>query len=471
MNESTTTITIHNRKILMTLLLVGTFIAVLNQTLLITGLPQIMEEFHTDANNAQWLITSFMLTNGIVVPISAFLIARFTTRQLFFSAVIIFLIGTILGALSFSFSMLLMARFIQAIGAGIMMPLVSNIILTITPKEKRGSAMGLLVLVICFAPAIGPSLAGGVVDVLSWRYLFYGTLPMLLIVLIFSLVTLKNVTETNKDERIDSLSIILSSLAFGGILYGLSLAGSLGWGSLITYAWVSIGIVALILLVKRQLKLAQPMLEFRVFKYRTFTVSSILIAIAFGTMFGTETIVPLYTQNVEGVSALTSGLILLPGAALMGLISPFVGRITDKFGVKLLVVLGFGVITLSTIPLSILNIEKSILLLVILYTIRMVGIGMLMTPVQTGAMNILPQHLFRHGVAVYSTLTSIAGSVGISILVSFYTSLDNHLSSEQMALGITFLVITVVSGLGFLLSLKLPKDKSAAKVKEVSVNS
>ncbi|MFD2215660.1 MDR family MFS transporter [Metabacillus endolithicus] len=461
----------YNRKILITLLLVGTFIAVLNQTILITALPQIMVDFKIDANKAQWLITSFMLTNGIIVPISAFLIARFTTKQLFFTAVATFLIGTLLGGISLNFTMLLIARFIQAVGAGIMMPLVSNIILLITPKENRGSAMGLVVLVICFAPAIGPAIAGGIVDVLSWRYLFYGTFPLTLIVFICAIFTLENVTETNKNEKIDVISIILSAVAFTGILYGLSLAGSLGWGSVKTIGWVIAGVVALWVLVVKQLKLSQPMIEFRVFKYNTFTVSAILVSIAFGTLFGTETIIPLYTQNVEGVSALTSGLILLPGAALMGIMSPFVGRITDKIGVKYLVVLGFIVITVSTIPLAIIGIEKSITFIVIFYTLRMIGTGLLMAPIQTGAMNAIPQYLFRHGVAVYSTLTSIAGSVGISIIVSLYTSISNNgdlntLESEKYAMGITFMVITIISGVGLLLALKLKKEKTQEKIED-----
>src|SRR5690606_24238857 len=161
---------------------------------------------------------------------------------------------------------------------------------------------------------------------------------------------------------------------------------------------------------------------------------------------------------------LTSGLILLPGAALMGIISPLVGRITDKRGVKPLVVLGFIIITVSTIPLAIVGLEKSITFIVIVYTLRMVGTGLLMTPLQTGAMNAIPQHLLSHGVAVYSTLTSIAGSIGISVIVSIYTSISNNagalngLEPERYAMGITFIVITVISGLGLLLSLKLKKE-------------
>ncbi|KAB7672107.1 MDR family MFS transporter [Bacillus sp. B1-b2] len=454
----------YKKSILLALILLTLFVAVLNQTFLITALPQIMLDFHVDANKAQWVTTIFMLSSGIIVPISAFLIARFTTRQLFFTAVITLLIGTILAGFSTSFTILLIGRLTQAVGAGLIMPLVSNIILQITTNENRGSAMGLLILVICFGPAIGPALAGGIVDYFSWRYLFFGTFPVVLCIFIASFFILKNVTETNKQIKLDILSVVLSTLAFTGILYGLSLIGTYGWRDLTTISWIAIGALSLYFLVRRQLKLPDPMIEFRVFKYPIFSVSTILVSIAFATMFGVETIIPLYTQNVEGTSALVSGLILLPGAVLMGGISPFIGKLTDKMGIKVLILIGFTIVTLSTIPLSIIGLEKSLLLIVLFYSLRMIGTGFLMTPVQTGAMNAIPKHLYRHGVAVYSTLTNIAGSIGISLIVGLYTALAKSsslsvLESEKYAIAVTFLVVTIISGVGLLLALKL-KDKS-----------
>lgn len=454
----------YNKNLLLGLILVTLFFAVLSQTFLITALPQIMEDFNVDANTAQWVTTIFMLTSGIIVPMSAFFMERFTTRQLFFAAMIAFLIGTFLSGVAANFTFLLIGRLIQAIGVGLVTPLVSNIILQITTPENRGSAFGLMILVICFGPAIGPSVAGGVVDALSWRYLFYGTFPIVLILFITSIVFLKNVTETNKNAKIDVLSAVLSTVAFVGILYGLNLIGSKGLGDISTIIWVLVGVVSLFFLVRRQLILDDPMIDFRVFTYKTFSISAILVSIAFATMFGVETILPLYTQDVLGVSALVAGLILLPGAALMGGLSPFVGKLTDKIGVKSLVVIGFAVITLATIPLSFSGLEKTIIIIVIFYSLRMIGTGILMTPVQTGAMNVLPRHLYRHGVAVYSTLTNIAGSIGISVIVGLYSGLasGSDLSgseAETFSLTMTFLFVTIISGIGFLLALGL-KDNS-----------
>ncbi|MEI2467447.1 MDR family MFS transporter [Niallia taxi] len=460
----------YKRNVLLALILVTLFVAVLNQTFLITALPQIMVDYHVDANKAQWVTTIFMLTSGIIVPISAFFIARFTTRQLFFAAVISLLIGTILAGIANSFTILIIGRLIQAIGAGLIMPLVSNIILQITTNENRGSAMGLLILVICFGPAIGPALAGAIIDYFSWRYLFFGTFPVVLCILIASFFILKNVTVTNKHTKIDVISVVLSTVAFTGILYGLSLIGTLGWGDIITISWIGIGAIALYFLVRRQLKLADPMIEFKVFKYRIFSVSAILVSIAFATMFGVETIIPLYTQNVEGTSALVSGLILLPGAVLMGTMSPFVGKLTDKMGIKVLILVGFLIVTLSTIPLAIIGIEKTLWMIVIFYSLRMIGAGFLMTPVQTGAMNAIPKHLYRHGVAVYSTLTNIAGSIGISLIVGLYTALAKNssfsgLETEKDALTVTFIFVTIISGLGLLLAFKLKETTVNEEVK------
>ncbi|MEH7360561.1 MULTISPECIES: DHA2 family efflux MFS transporter permease subunit [Priestia] len=466
----------YNRPLLMIILLTGVFLALLNQTIVITALPQIIGDFGIEASKAQWLITSFMLVNAIIVPISTFFIAKFSTRQLFFAAISVFLIGTALGGVSITFSMLLAARFIQAVGAGIMMPLVSNIILLITPPEKRGSAMGLMVLVICFSPAIAPTLAGSIVDVLSWRYLFYGTIPLTIAVFIMALFTLKNVTETNQNEKLNFVSIFLSTLTFGSIVYSLSLAGELGWTNGTTLIWGLVGIIALILLIVKQLNLAHPMLEFRVFKYKMFTYCCLLLTVAFGTMLGIETLIPIYTQEVEGVSAFESGLILLPGAALMGGISPFVGRVVDKIGARHLVVLGFIIIAISTIPLAIMTIPLSIDLLVILYTLRMVGVGLVMTPLQTAAMNAIPQHLISHGVAVYSTVNSIAGSIGISLIVSVYTNISNKstvitgLFPEKYAIGITFIVITIVSGLAAILAFKLTQENRKSVLQSETVS-
>lgn len=308
-----------NRRTIVILLLAGSFIAILNQTLMITAIPPIMEEMGITANTAQWLTTVFMLVNGIMIPISAFLLERFSTRQLFITAMSVFAAGTFVAAIAPNFPMLLVGRVIQSTGAGVMMPLMQTVFLMIFPVNKRGAAMGLIGLVISFAPAIGPALSGYVTEHYSWRVLFYIILPIAIIDIAIAFFALKNVTEVQK-PKLDIPSIIFSSFGFGGLLYGFTSAGNHGWSALITILSLTIGVTSLVIFIYRQLRLKHPMLEFRVFTYSIFPFAVAIGMIAFMGLIGVETLIPLYMQNMRDFTAFEAGLTLLPGAVITGLI-------------------------------------------------------------------------------------------------------------------------------------------------------
>src|SRR5699024_3123713 len=254
-----------NRNLIMGILLAASFVTLLNQTLIIIAIPPIMNEFQIDPAMAQWLTTAFMLTNGILIPVTAFLIEKFSSKSLLIAALSIFSFGTLIGAIAPSFSFLLVARIIQGVGAGIMMPLMQTVILTLFPPEKRGSAMGMVGLVTGFAPAIGPTLAGWLIVQFSWRALFYTVLPVALIVMVVAVFLMKNVTQ-QKQVKIDLMSIVFSTLGWGGLLYGFSISGTVGWTNPQVIGAISVGGIALSIFIRRQLTLPQPMLEFRVFK-------------------------------------------------------------------------------------------------------------------------------------------------------------------------------------------------------------
>src|SRR5699024_6550051 len=211
----------YNKTLMAALLLAGSFIAILNQTLMITAIPPIMDEMNISANTAQWLTTVFMLVNGVMIPITAFLIERFTTRQLFMTAMSVFTVGTIVGGLAPNFIILLVGRIIQSAGAGIMLPLMQTVFLLIFPVNKRGAAMGYIGLVISFAPAIGPTLSGWVTAHYSWSFLFLLILPLAILIIFIAYFILRNVTELTY-PKLDIPSIILSSVGFGGLLFGFS---------------------------------------------------------------------------------------------------------------------------------------------------------------------------------------------------------------------------------------------------------
>ncbi|WP_342007356.1 MDR family MFS transporter [Bacillus sp. YBsi01] len=452
----------YNRSVIVGILLAGAFVAILNQTLLITALPHIMNDFNIDANKAQWLTTSFMLTNGILIPITAFLIEKFTSRTLLISAMSIFTAGTIVGAFAPNFPVLLTARIIQAAGAGIMLPLMQTVFLTIFPIEKRGRAMGMVGLVISFAPAIGPTLSGWAVEAFSWRSLFYIIFPIAVIDLLLAIILMKNVT-TLRETQIDILSVILSTLGFGGLLYGFSSAGSSGWTSTEVLTSLLVGAVALIFFISRQMKLKKPMLEFRVFSFGIFSLTTLLGTLVFALLIGTETILPLYTQKVRGVSAFDTGLMLLPGAVVMGMMSPFIGRIFDKIGGKGLAMTGFFIILLTSLPFMNLTDSTSLIWIVVVYTARLLGTAMIMMPVTTAGINALPRHLIPHGTAMNNTVRQIGGSIGTALLVSIMSSQAAHANTSAPAnaalhgMNAAFVVAACIALAGFLLSFTLKK--------------
>ncbi|MEW4369467.1 MDR family MFS transporter [Paenibacillus kandeliae] len=433
------------------IMLAGAFVAILNQTLLVTALPHIMRDLNIDATAAQWLTTIFMLVNGIMIPITAYLIDKFNTRALFITSIGLFAIGTLIAAISPSFGWLLVGRVVQAAGAGIVMPLMQTVFLVIFPKERRGAAMGMIGLVISFAPAIGPTLSGWVVDTFSWRDLFYIILPIAVLDLIIAFFALKNVGKL-RDPKLDIPSVILSTIGFGGLLYGFSTA-SKGWNDPTVIITIVVGLVSLLLFVTRQFKLEQPLLEFRVFKDRLFTISMIITVIVFTAMIGASTLLPLYIQNARHLSAVQSGLIVLPGAILMGIMSPITGRIFDKIGAKKLGFTGLLLLTVGTIPFTMLGDQTPVWMIVIMFAMRMLGLSMVMMPVTTAGLNQLPTHLLSHATAMNNTLRQVGGSIGTAVLITVFTNASTSAASAGQTADLAmihgtnmaFLVASVLS--------------------------
>ncbi|QAY67064.1 DHA2 family efflux MFS transporter permease subunit [Paenibacillus protaetiae] len=407
-------------------LLIGAFVALLAQTILNVALPSIMDDLDIGANTAQWLSTGYLLVNGILIPISAYLIDRFTTRQLFITAVGLFTIGTIISAVAPNFGILLTGRLVQAAGAGILMPLMSLVFLTIFPVEERGKAMGMMGLAMIFAPAVGPTLSGWIVEHHSWRVLFYIVLPISLFALIYGSFSMKNVTRKS-DPKLDIMGVIFSTLGFGGLLYGFSDASNDGWGSTTVIVSLVVGAVSLILFIWRELVAAKPILEFRVFKYNMFSLTTVINVIITMAMFSGMILLPIYLQQIHGFTPLKSGLLLLPGAILMGIMSPITGIIFDKIGARWLAVVGLIITAITTYEFSRLTIETSYGHIMLMYTLRMFGMSMLMMPIQTAGMNQLPRRLNAHGSAMSQTLRNVAGALGTAFLV---TIMSNDTTSQ-----------------------------------------
>jgi len=443
-------------------------VAILNQTLLATALPHIMDSLQLTANTVQWLTTAFMLVNGIMIPISAFLIDRFTTRQMFITAMGIFALGTLICGVSSTYALLLFGRVVQAAGAGMIMPLMQTVLFVMYPPNQRGAAMGIFGLVIAFAPAIGPTLSGWLIEHFDWRILFFIILPIAVADLVLAFFLLKNVTERTF-PKLDLLSIILSTLGFGGLLYGFSSAGSSGWASMQVVGTILIGAISLVFFIWRQFKLDQPMLEFRVFKYDVFTLTTIIGMVVFMAMIGAATILPIYMQTMHHFTAMESGLMLLPGAIIMGLMSPVTGRIFDRFGAKWLAIIGLSIITITTFMLTHLTATTSFSFLTVVYAIRMFGISMVMMPVTTAGLNQLPSKLIPHGTAMSNTLRQVMGSIGTALLVTIMTSHTLNVPNEAVSINMingvnrAFLTATFITTVGLVLSFFIrPKGREGS---------
>lgn len=419
-----------------------------------------MKDLNLSESTAQWLQSVFMLVNGIMIPVTAFLIDKFTTRKLFMTAMGLFTIGTFIAAISPNFSLLLVGRILQASGAGIMMPLMQTILFLTFPVHRRGTAMGLFGLVIAFAPAIGPSLSGWLVDQFPWRSVFYVVLPIAILDMIAAYFLLKNVTELKK-PKLDILSVILSTVGFGAILYGFSVAGDAGWLSLQVILTIVIGSISLYWFITRQLNLKEPLLEFRVFKHSTFTLATALGMLVFAAMIGTNVILPLYMQNMVGFSALESGLVLLPGAIIMGFSNPITGYLFDRFGGKWLARGGLLLLALTTFAFTNLSADTSFNYLATMNAIRMISIAMVMMPMTTMALNQLPNELIPHGTAMNNTFRQVAGSVGTAVLVTIMSTAaipGEDINGIIHGVNVSFIVAAIIAIVGFILSFKLKEE-------------
>ncbi|MEB2299558.1 DHA2 family efflux MFS transporter permease subunit [Lysinibacillus xylanilyticus] len=466
-----------NKKVLLTVLIFGCFLSTLNQTLLNVALSNLMDVFSVSATTVQWLATGFMLVNGVLVPITAYLMKRFSTRQLFISSMLFLLVGSIFCAVAPNFTTLLIGRMIQAVGAGIIMPLLMSIVMFIFPPEKRGSMMGLIGLAMIFAPAIAPTLAGFVIDYYSWRWLFIGIIPFVVIVIFMAMKYLINVSET-ANTKLDVVSVILSTIGFGLILYGFSNAGSHGWDDTVVIVTILVGIMTTAIFCLRQMKSSDPLLNLSVFKNKVFTLTSIINIIVTMMMYADMILLPIYLQNGRGFTALDAGLLLLPGALVNAFMSPVTGKMYDRFGAKPLFIIGLIFVIPSMWVVTDLTETTTYSFLMIRTIFLRIGLSFITMPLNTAGLNALPKTLVTHGTAVNNTLRQMAGAIGSAVVITIFTAqTTNHAKTllvetpNATAQGIRTLAsilgssdayyfMTILAILAFVLTLFVPSKKS-----------
>ena len=457
-----------NQLQMIVVLLAGAFVAVLNATLLTPALPTIMADMGIASTTVQWLTSGYALTEAVIIPLAAYLMGRFSTRKLFIGGMTLFAAGSLVSAVAPVFPLLLLGRVMQACATGFVMPMVFSVILLVIPRERRGSAMGIIGLVIGFAPTIGPSLSGVLVDTVGWRAIFAIVAIVATIIVACAAKMLKPYGEFRR-SRFDLLSVALSTCGLICLLYGLSsVSSSTNLG--LTVGLIVAGIALVGFYAYRQLNLAEPMLRVDILKTANYRTVVIVIALFQAALIGMETVMPLYIQGVLGQSATVSGLTLLPGALIGAFTGMLAGRLFDKFGVRVPVLIGAAVILCGVLGFTQFRADSPIVLVSVMYAVLAVGIQFTMTPVNTWGVNSLPNEAIQHAQSTSNTINQVAASFGTALLVSVAATVSGAASNlagvERTFAGYhaSFCTTALLAACAIVLILVFVRDKKKAVV-------
>jgi len=403
--------------LVITLLVAATFVVILNETILINALPRMMADFGITERTAQWLSTVFMLTMAAVIPVTGWFLQRVSTRTAYGAAMATFITGTLLATVAPTFEVLLVARVIQAGGTAVMMPLLMTTLMTVVPAEDRGRVMGNVTLAMSCAPALGPAVSGVILELGSWRLIFGLVLPVAVLVALGGMRQLQNVGEPVRSP-VSWLSVVLAASGFGTLVYGLSKVGTTGWET--PTAIIGTGAVLVGLFVAYQLRLQRsdaPLLDLRTLRHRTFAVSLVLMSAGFMAFLGSMILLPLYLQNLRGLTELQTGLLVMPGGIAMGVLGPQVGKLYDRFGSRPLVIPGSIAMVALLGLLSRVGADTPYPLILGLHLLLMASLATVFTPVFTIGLGDLPPQLYSHGSSLLGTLQQVAGAIGTAMLI------------------------------------------------------
>ncbi|TDB91584.1 DHA2 family efflux MFS transporter permease subunit [Actinomadura sp. KC216] len=445
------------------LLVLATFVVILNETIMINAIPRLMADMNITEQAAQWLSTAFMLTMAAVIPVTGWFLQRVTTRSAYATAMGVFLAGTALAAVAPVFEVLLLARIVQASGTAVMMPLLMTTLMTVVPERDRGRVMGTVTMAISVAPAMGPAVSGLILELGSWRLLFAAVLPIAALIAWRGLAQLENVGEPQL-STIDWFSVGAAALGFGSLVYGLS---RLAEGEkLVPASIVLFGLVTIAVFAVRQLRLQRrdvPLLDLRILRHSTYALSLLLMSLGFMAMMGSMILLPIYLQNLRGLTPLETGLLVMPGGLAMGLIGPAVGRLFDRFGGRKLIIPGSAGIVLALAGLTQISTAMPFWQVLGLHALLMISLAVAFTPVFTLGLGALPAHLYSHGSSMLATLQQVAAALGTALVVTVMSGRAGsriadgaaqavaQLDGMRLAFIVTAALAVVMVGIAFLL--------------------
>lgn len=454
------------------ILLGANFVVSLNETVLGVALPVLMRDLHITASVGQWLTTAFLLTMGAVIPVTGYLQSKFSARHLFIAAMGTFILGTVLGALSASFEILLVGRVLQAAGTALLMPMFMTTMMKIVPDNMRGMVMGQVSLIFSVAPALGPAASGIIVQAWGWHALFWVVLPIAVFATLIGARHL-NLEHVPGPMSLDVWSLLLSAVGFSALIYGLSEVGSAvrGDAPVNPLLPIAVGSVLVVWFVRRQLALApagKGLLDLATFKSPAFSNSVTLMVLMMFSLFGTIIIIPIYTQGVLHQTALATGLLMMPGGLLQGLLGGVAGKIFDRRGARRVLVPAMFGVALSVGIMASFGTTTPMWLVFVAYTLLSGSLAFVF-PVLFGiSMASLPHHLYSHGSATIGVVQQVAGAAGTAGFVAVLTMLSGGASATSSVTDLNngthgaFLIGTIISIVAAVFSFRVRHDKPAS---------
>ncbi|MEO3826495.1 MDR family MFS transporter [Actinomadura sp. B10D3] len=464
----------HRTPPVIRLLVLATFVVILNETIMINAIPRLMADMAVTEQAAQWLSTAFMLTMAAVIPVTGWFLQRVSTRRAYATAMGVFLTGTALAMVAPVFELLLLARVVQATGTAVMMPLLMTTLMTVVPEQDRGRVMGNVTLAMSVAPAMGPAVSGLILQLGSWRLLFAAVLPVAALVTWRGLARLENVGEPQL-STIDWFSVGAAAAGFGSLVFGLSRFGE--GGTAVPALIVLAGLATIAAFAVRQLRLQRrdvPLMDLRVLRHPVYALSLLLMSLGFMAMLGSMILLPIYLQNLRGLSPLETGLLVMPGGLAMGLLGPVVGRLFDRFGARMLIIPGALGIMLALAGFTQISMTMPYWQVLGLHTLLMVSLAAAFTPVFTLGLGALPEHLYPHGSSMLGTLQQVSAALGTALVVTVMAGRAEarvaagvpaalaQLDGMRLAFVLSGVLALVMVGISFLLPKRPAAPGSAA---------
>lgn len=460
---------VKNPRMYAFVLMLSGFMGLFNDTSLNMALTDIMNDFQISASTVQWLTTGYLLTMACLVPASSYLLKWFSTKILIITGIVLSLVGVLIGGIAPNFILLMIGRVIQAIGTGILIPIMMTVLMLIFPIQKRGAIMGIMGLVITAGPALGPTLSGFIISSSNWHFIFWFSAVLYAIILAFSFKNVENVGNLTK-PKIDIFSIFLSTIGFATVIFAFSSMAESKFTSVVVWLPLLIGVISLVTFSIRQFKIHSPMLDLRAFKYRMFILGAIMLFLTVLLMLAVSILLPLYLRGALLFSSVIAGLILLPGNAVNVVFAPIVGSLFDRFGARYFGILGFILMLISTIIYTIIvSATTPAWLILTVFMLLFLGITMVMMPSQTNALNQLPQELYADGSAIIATIMQVGASAGTAIAITVYTAgmnafeKNNPNTANEIILShgikVAFIYMIILTVIGLALSLFVKKEK------------